>query len=163
MRIAIISDIHDNQVNLKKFLLWARDEDIDKLICCGDVTDGETLNILATGFEGGIFLVKGNAEIYNEKDIEKYDNIEYGGKQAVFSVDGSEFGLCHEPFLADKILERGPVPLIFCGHTHKPWIEDKNGAKLVNPGTLGGMFARATFAFWDNSKNKLDLKILDLI
>ncbi|MBD3248365.1 YfcE family phosphodiesterase [Candidatus Falkowbacteria bacterium] len=163
MKIAIISDIHDNLVNLKKFLLWTHDNKAESIICCGDLTNSETLNVLASGFDGSIYLAKGNMELYSEKDLERYDNIEHGGKQACFKIDETMFGLCHEPLYIDKILKNDKPAIIFYGHTHKPWIEERNGIKVVNPGTLGGMFSRATFAVWDTDKKGLELKILDLI
>jgi hypothetical protein len=59
MKIAIVSDIHDNQVNLKKCLGWLEKEEIKGMIYCGDITNNETLDILAKGFPGKIYLVKG--------------------------------------------------------------------------------------------------------
>jgi predicted phosphodiesterase len=50
--------------------------------------------------------------------------------------------------------------IIFYGHTHKPWIEIKNGIQIVNPGTLGGVFTPATFAVWDTDKREPELKLL---
>ena len=69
--IVIISDLHDNLVNLEKCLKWCSDNEISKIICCGDVTNDETLELLAGGFAGEIFLVRGNADIYDEEKIKK--------------------------------------------------------------------------------------------
>lgn len=163
MKIAVISDIHDNLENLRIFLAWAEKEGVNQIACLGDLTNSETLKTLAEGFTGEIFLVRGNQELYEEKELSKYDKIINGGRFAVFEVGSFEFGLCHEPFLTEKVLEKGNPEIIFYGHTHKPWIEEKNGVKLVNPGTLGGVFFRATFAVWDAEVGKLELKILDLV
>lgn len=163
MKIAIISDIHDNSVNLKKFLFWARDNNVKKIICCGDVSNRDTLAELAEGFSKEIFLIRGNVDTYSEKDLEKYGHVRYGGKQAVFSAGEVEFGFCHEPLFIDKILEDISPAFIFYGHTHKPYLSEKGKTKLANPGTLGGMFSRATFAYWDTDSGGLDLKILDLL
>lgn len=163
MKIAIISDIHDNLENLRIFLAWAGKEEVNRLACLGDVTNSETLKALAEGFAGGIFLVRGNQEIYNEEELKKYDNIIDGGYSSVFTADGASFGICHEPFRAENILEKEKPEIIFYGHTHKPWIEEKGGVKLANPGTLGGVFFRATFAVWDTESGKLELEMLDLV
>ena len=64
MKIAIISDIHDNLVNLKKCLDWCGQNGAEAVICCGDVTNGETLAFLRDNFRGPIHLVRGNMEIY---------------------------------------------------------------------------------------------------
>lgn len=162
MKIGIISDIHDNLANLDKFMAWARAEKIDTIICLGDVVNAETLGILAGNFKK-IFLVEGNMKIYNEKELEKYDNIVYGDEFAIFEIGGRKFGLCHEPFKIKKILEKEKPEIIFYGHTHKPWIEEEDGIKLVNPGNLANVFFRPSFASWDTETDKLELKLLDTI
>ncbi|MFH1192432.1 MAG: metallophosphoesterase family protein [bacterium] len=57
--------------------------------------------------------------------------------------------------------ESGKYDYVFYGHTHKPWEEMVGECKLLNPGTLAGMFYRATFAVWDTVNNKFSLKILE--
>lgn len=163
MKIAIISDIHDNLENLKKCLDLCKSENIDQIICCGDVTNVETLNFLSSHFENTIRLVRGNMEIYEDEELLQFKNIEYYGRVGRFDILGKKIGFCHEPFLFDKVLELGRCEIVFYGHTHKPWIEKKKGVQFVNPGTLGAVFQKATFSIWDSEKGTLDLKILDLL
>ncbi len=47
MKIVIISDIHDNHVNLNKCLSWCKNNEIEEMICCGDVANDETIEILS--------------------------------------------------------------------------------------------------------------------
>ncbi len=163
MLIAIISDIHDNHVNLEKFLKWANSYKVDKIICCGDITNKDTLDILAQNFRNEIHLVKGNAEIYSEKDLPKHSHIVYYGKTGDLQLSSKRIGICHEDFLITKILERGKYDFVFYGHTHQPWEEEREGARIINPGTLGGMFSQATFALWDTNLEELTLKLLNKI
>jgi uncharacterized protein len=189
MKIAIISDIHDNLVNLEKCLKWCAENQIEKIICCGDVTNGETLEILATynsPFERGalragcvkddscgrVYIVRGNMELYDEDELVAYPNIVNGGRTAVWEIRDKKIGVCHEPFLIKELFAKNSLPrkdyqkaidIIFYGHTHKPWIEDRGGTLIVNPGTLGGVFSRATFAVYDTAKVEPELKILDLL
>ncbi len=163
MKIAIISDIHDNLINLEKCLKWCRENNIEELICCGDVTNGETLEFLSKKFTGKVHLVKGNMEIYGEKEIGQYGNIKYYGKIGKVDIGGKIAGLCHEPYLIKKVLEQGKCDIIFYGHTHEPWAEKQDGITTVNPGTLGAVFQKATFAIWDSESGGLELKILELI
>lgn len=166
MKIVIISDIHDNLENLNKCLSWCNVEKIDCIVCCGDVANIETLKKLSDGFNGPIYLVRGNMEIFEDSEVEKYKNIKYFGRIGSLEIKNTKIGICHEPFLINKVLETGDKEVIFYGHTHKPWIDKQkmdNGkeVKTVNPGTLGGVFQKATFAFWDNDNKKLELKILE--
>jgi len=64
---------------------------------------------------------------------------------------------------SDKILKKEKVNNIFYGHTHKPWTYQEKGIKMLNPGPLGGMFCRATFAVWDTKEDEFYLKVLDKI
>jgi len=191
MKIAIISDIHDNLPNLHKCLSWCKKNKIEKIICAGDVTNSETLQTLSENFSGEIFLIRGNGELFPEEEIATYENIKYGGRFAIFSIADKKIGVCHEPSFIKKFPSSGGVAatagvgftgvnsppregwpkagvgfhnnkcdIIFYGHTHKPWIEIKNGIQIVNPGTLGGVFTPATFAVWDTDKREPELKLL---
>jgi len=84
----------------------------------------------------------------------------FGCRTAVFEIGGKKVGVCHEPFLVKEVLAKGDCDIIFYGHTHKPWIEIKDGIQIVNPGTLGGVFTPATFAVWDTGSGQLELKLL---
>jgi len=162
MRFLVISDIHDNLVNLEKCLNWGRGQKIKNAICCGDVVNEETLAYLAESFNI-IYLVRGNLEIYEEAEIKKYNNINYLGRFGVFEIDKKTVGLCHEPWYIKSVLNIKPCQLVFYGHTHEPWIEEKNGMITANPGTLGGVFNKASFAVWDSANGNLELKILELL
>ena len=163
MKVAIISDIHDNIANLKKCLAYCAVNSIEKIFCCGDVTNSETLEFLANNFQKEIYLVRGNMEIFDEDEPKKYKNIIYTGRIVRFELAGKKIGLCHEPFLLDYVLKKGECDIIFYGHTHKPWIEKKNNYLFANPGTLGAVFQKATFAVWDLEKQEPELKILEEI
>ena len=118
MKMAIISDIHDNLVNLEKCLAWCETQNVKQLICCGDVTNSETLAFLANNFKGIIHLVRGNVEIYNENEVGGYDNIKYYDKISIVEIDYKKVGICHEPYLIEKIIKQSLVDIIFYGHTH---------------------------------------------
>ncbi len=162
MKIAVISDIHDNLANLEKFLSWTKAANIDELVCAGDVTNRETLKMIATGFPRRVHLVRGNMEIYDEADVKKYPNIDYLGRFGIFEAKGKKAGVCHEPFFMKNILKKNSkCDIIFYGHTHKPWLEKVDGITAVNPGTLGGVFQKATFTIWEPETGKLELKLLE--
>jgi putative phosphoesterase len=167
MKVAIISDIHDNLANLEKFINWCLANQVEQIICCGDVTSIDTLDFLARKFRQQIYLVRGNMEIYDQDEIENITkvrvNINFLGRTAIIDLDNKKVGLCHEPFLIDEVNKLDKCDIIFNGHTHKPWIEVKNNIKIVNPGTLGGVFQKATFAVWDTDQDEPELKVLELI
>lgn len=165
MKFAIISDIHDNVTNLNKCLNFLKSVGTDELICCGDLTNADTLKALAENFRNKIHLIRGNIEIYDEAETRAYKNVKLYGRTGIFRAGKLNVGICHEPAFISRLIDSSTVEnqpeIIFYGHTHKPWIEDRKGIKLVNPGTLGGVFQRATFSLWDTKDKSLELKILD--
>ena len=162
MKVIIISDIHDNLINLEKCLNWSKENKATELICCGDMANSETLKFLSKHFSGKIHLITGNADLYELNEIDKYNNIKYYGSIARFKIGNYWVGLCHQPYLIKKVLKLGKCDFVFYGHTHKPWIsKEKDKTILTNPGTLGGTFLDGTFTVWDVDKKDLKLKIVD--
>lgn len=162
MMIAIISDIHDNLFNLKKFLNWSIKNKVEKIICCGDLSNATTLQFLATNFGGDIFLVNGNAETYEKKDVMKYKNIKFYEETGVINIKNINFGLCHQVYKAKKIIKetKNKIDFIFYGHSHKPWLEKVNNIFMANPGNLADILYPASFAILNTKNKKLELKIL---
>lgn len=163
MKIAIVSDIHDNLANLNIFLAWIKKENIEKIICLGDVTDSDTLSQLATKFGKQIFLVHGNVELYDIKDVSKHPNIQDFGKIGMINLDRVTIGFVHEPTYIKKLQSTNSdtnFDYIFYGHTHKPWLNQENGTIIANPGNLSNTFHAAAFATLDTENNKLELKIV---
>lgn len=159
MKVVIIADIHDNLINLKNCLDWCKENNVIHLICCGDVTNNETLDFMSANISGTVHLVKGNVDSWQDKDCDRYANVKYYGRSGgVAEFSGRIIGFCHEAYLLDKVLEKGNPEIVFYGHSHKPWQEDKSGVVFVNPGTLGGMFLDGTFAVFDVITGELFLK-----
>ena len=157
MRVVIISDIHDNLVNLAKCLNWCQTAKITAIICCGDVTNSETLKFLASKFSGIIYLVGGNADIYDKDEINQYENIQYYDKIGRIEINGRRIGICHESHLIPEVITKTRCDIIFYGHTHKPWIAKKQKIITVNPGILNDMPQSATFAAWDTETGNIKL------
>lgn len=162
MRIAVIADIHDNLANLKTCLTWCRDNEIEKIICAGDITNLETITFLAGNFPGEIFVALGNADNYKVADLKTWKNIIYSGEIGFHEIANLKIAVCHEPEKIKEANETGQdaPDFIFYGHTHKPWIEKDGQTIIANPGTLGGVFYPATFAILETTNKHLELKRL---
>lgn len=164
MLITIISDLHDNPVNLKAFLDWANANKIEEIINLGDVCNSDSLKYLSQNFSGEILLVKGNAELYDERDLAKYKNIKYFGLCGQTRINNLQIGFVHKPTDIKILQDKNPelkFNFIFHGHTHKPWLKNEHGLIISNPGTLGGVFQMATFSILETTSGNLELKILD--
>jgi len=168
MKIAVISDSHDNMPNLARFLELAKGQGIEGIIHCGDVTTPETLTWLAENFTGPIKLANGNMEIRQEdfKEVAKrHKNLEVFaevGEWALRQAQGEiRIAFVHRPDKTEELARTGKYDFVFYGHTHKPWIREVKSSVLVaNPGTLGGVFSAPTFAILDTETGRLELKKL---
>jgi putative phosphoesterase len=159
MKVAIISDTHDNLENLKKFFEFAKKEKMKILIHCGDVCKGDTLKEIEKNFDQ-IYLSLGNAEILDSlfKSAKKTKIFEKEGK---IEIENLKIGFCHAFKLKDKNLNN--FDFYFFGHTHWPFLKKEGNCYLANPGNLAGLYYKATFAVLDTKTKKLKLKILEKI
>lgn len=182
MKIAIISDSHDNLSNVYKALDWVNKNGISEIIHCGDVCAPAALREIAINFQGKIHLVYGNVDGDHkgmERIKDEFENlIIYGDvgeilisrkqKNKKIKKQGRQSGnykiaFTHFPWTAKELAEAGNYDYVFYGHTHKPWEEKAGNCKIINPGTLAGMFYKATFATLDINTDLLELKMLELL
>lgn len=155
MIIAIISDLHDNLANLETCLRWCQKQNINKLICCGDITNIETIKYLANNFLGKIFLVPGNCRLYKEEDLKHFKNIKYRPNIFYLAISGTKIAFCHEKIKIKRI-KKG-MDFIFYGHSHKPMIEKDKNTIIANPGNIANIIYPATFATLNLDTKKLIL------
>ncbi len=151
MKIAIVSDTHDNMANFNKVIEWLNKEKIRLMLHCGDICNQEIIDEALKSFKGEIKFVRGNGDFHLHSIAEEM-KIELGGKKIFLN---------HYPDVAKKAAESGKYDLVFYGHTHKPWLEEIGNCKLVNPGELAGQRFKPAFAVYDTDSGKLELKILE--
>ena len=165
MKIAIISDTHDNLANLKKAISFIKKGEIKVLIHCGDIFKPETLKEGLKEFQGKIYIIFSEADASFSKIPE--DSFEDLPKSKVFEksgqikIGGKKIAFCHFPEIARNLAESQKYDLVFYGHTHKPWEEKIGKTQLVNPGNIAGLFFRPSFAIYDTKTGRLELKILN--
>ncbi|MFH0951512.1 MAG: YfcE family phosphodiesterase [bacterium] len=161
--LAIIADIHDNLANLDKVLKYCQKQKITTLACCGDITNSETLSYLAHTFSGKIYLCTGNMELFEDKELEQYDNIiSFGREGGWFEYQKKAIGLVHEPYGIHNLIAKNPnLDIVFYGHTHQPWEDKKDNIQIVNPGNISNTRHQPTFATYDPKNNELKLHLLD--
>ena len=171
MKIAIISDVHDNIPNLKKVLDYCAGSKIEKTICCGDLASLETLEFLNDNFEGEIFFTFGNMDndylqnyFFKNNEFRKTKIFK---KEGEAEMDGHKIGFVHFPRIAKGMCRTGKYEKVFYGHTHKPFTEIIElpasaeapawRCEMLNPGNVAGQFFPATFAVWNTEDDKFDL------
>lgn len=192
MKIAIISDTHDNLATLGKAVNWMKKNDIEEIIHCGDICSPETLRELSKMFGGKIHIVFGNVDdemfLIAKKAPQDMPNVILYGEAGEIEIkdnppspnasESRKIAFCHRPKFAKELAATGQYDLVFFGHTHQPWEEKmkiscppgqkifpkKEGeCRLINPGNLSNMLYKASFAVYDTKSDKLELKIVDII
>ena len=161
MKIAIISDTHDNLPNLEKALSYMNKNGVAAIVHCGDACSISTLNFLESHFKGKVYFSLGNCdEGYNIASA-KFKNIEIFQNFGELDLEGLKIAFAHFPTMAKTLFGSGSYDFVFHGHTHMPWISGTKGKFIANPGNLAGINYAATFAILDTITKKLELKILD--
>lgn len=166
MLVGIFSDSHDNLINIEKFLDFAQVNNFAEIIFCGDLCAPATLKkLIAPNFTGPIHMILGNVA---DRDLlpqvaASISQVKFYGDQGEFEIDGLKIAINHYPQEAKKLAVSGKYDYVFYGHNHTPWEEKVGQTILANPGTLAGMFNKATFAVLDTKLRKLSLKILETI
>jgi len=165
MKIAIISDIHDNFHNLVLALQEIEKEKAERILFLGDYINNGIAKVLAAS-NIPIFAIWGNndgdkvaitktalAEGSNlSVGFENYDNIE---------IDGRKIFLTHYPMIAKSMAKSGDYEAVFYGHNHIKNKEQIGDCLVVNPGEISAhKTGEATFAIYDTKTN--DAKIISI-
>ena len=167
MKIAIISDSHNNLVRFKKAVLWIEKNGIKTILHCGDICSPETIFEVKKGFSGKILITLGNAdkgygwEKYLKPQALKNENLKIFSDFGEFLVEDCKIAFSHFPKHAKKLAKTAKYDAVFYGHTHKPWMQKIDSCLLANPGNLCGSLYIASFAVFDTVSKKLELKILE--
>jgi len=160
MKIAVISDIHDNLVRLEEALNYCRHQKIETCICCGDVGQIDGIEKIADTFRN-VYLALGNADYNLQNKTGLFpENIIWSEDVLDLELGGLKMAIVHHDYKAKDIAKSGKHDVIFYGHTHTPWEKKIEHTLLINPGEVAGQFGPASFAIFDTDIMKAELKLL---
>lgn len=163
MKIAILSDIHDNIWNLR--LVLDLITNTDALIFCGDLCSPFVMGMLANGYKAPIHLVFGNndGDQYRITQIASaFDHVHLYGEFAEIDIDGRTFAVTHYPELAGRLATGDVYDVVCYGHNHTFKVEREGSTLLVNPGCVmgydpgAGTDVKASFIVYDSSAHKVE-------
>jgi len=160
MKIAIISDTHDNLGNLEKALKYINEQKAEVLIHAGDLEHVETLDFLCKKFHGKIYCVEGNAEIDADESrrlAQIYPELNSFDELAELNLGGLSIAITHRPKDAKKLAATGKYDLVIHGHDHKPWQSFVGKCEILNPGNIADIGYPATLAIYDTETRKASL------
>lgn len=151
MRVAALYDVHGNRPALEAVL--AELGDVDAIVFGGDLLWGawprDTLD-LAQSLGERAHYVRGNWERYllegkDEWTVQQVGPDEVRDWPETLMLDGVLY--CHATPVSDVAIvvpqletsdwSAFTAPLVVCGHTHVQFDIERNGTRIVNPGSVG--------------------------
>lgn len=161
MRIAILSDIHDNLWNLKAALNHCIQDACEVLICCGDLCSPFVMDRLRQ-FPGPVHIVFGNNDADLFRITKKSDErLQVHGEFLDIILDRRRIAVNHFDNIARPVALCGEYDLVCYGHNHRFHIARIGRTLAVNPGPVmgAGEFSPrgwkdvpATFVIYDSEK-----------
>ena len=151
MKVAIISDIHDNIAKLQAAL--ERAADCSAIICCGDLCSPFIVRELGEGFKGPIHVVFGNndGDRYRITEVSKtYSQIQLHGEFVELELNGILFGVNHFDHIGRALADVPRFDVVCYGHNHQFEIKRTDRKTIINPGEIfGGLTGHSTFVIFD--------------
>jgi predicted phosphodiesterase len=132
MRIAILSDIHDNIWRLETLLAGL---EADALIFCGDFCAPFTLAQIGEGFDGPV-------------------HVTLHGQFCELELDGRRVAVTHYPEIGKALAQGGGYDLVCHGHSHERVIKKQAKTLRVNPGEVMGRLGPSTYALYDTDSGE---------
>jgi putative phosphoesterase len=157
MKIAILSDIHDNIWKLETLLAGL---DADVLIFCGDFCAPFTLSQIAESFAGPVHVVFGNNDgdpLLMTQVAARFAQVTLHGDFAELEVDGRRVAVNHYPAIGTALARGDGYDLVCHGHSHERVMERVGKTLRVNPGEVMGRFGHSTYAVYDTRTGQAEI------
>ncbi|MDA3836438.1 MAG: metallophosphoesterase [Nanoarchaeota archaeon] len=165
MKIAIISDVHDNAHNLVLALELIYKTEAEKIYFLGDFAGAAIANLLVSS-KLPVFAIWGNNDgdkaLITKFSFKEESNLEIGfDNYDKVEVDGRNLFLTHYPMIAKSMAKSSDYDAVFYGHNHLKHKEMIGDCLLLNPGEVGAYkTGKPTFAIYDTKTN--DAEIIDI-
>lgn len=158
MLVAVMSDAHDEEENLRRATQLAKQAGCARLLYLGDLVSPGTLRALYAAWGGPMDLVAGNNDYprstYHEAVREMTDTRFYD-EATELEINGRRIYIMHVPGYALRTAAMNGYDAIFYGHTHRPDLQRIERTLIANPGDLQGRFGHPSFAIYDSEENTL--------
>jgi len=157
MKVCVVSDSHDRAEPLAQAVRDAKAQGAEAVIHCGDLIGAQSLKpALALGLP--VHLIHGNnvgdPQALHRLAADSGGRLQYHGVDARIELGGRRIFVVHYDDYGYAIACTGHWDLVCCGHSHTASVEQVANVAggrtwLVNPGTVAGLAAPATWALGD--------------
>jgi hypothetical protein len=155
MRIAVLSDAHDNIWNMEKLLPGLKQA--ETLIFCGDFCAPFSLQMLAAGFAGPIHAVLGNNDgdpLLLSQVAARAGNVTLHIGVGHIEAGGARIAFAHYPQIGEALARSGLYQAVFSGHTHQRKLERFGDSLWVNPGEVMGRFGQPSYGLYNTASGE---------
>jgi putative phosphoesterase len=168
LKICIVSDSHDRADPLAQAVREAKALGAEAVIHCGDLIGAQAVKpALAAGLP--VHAIHGNnlgdpqAMHYQSRMSE--GRLQYHGPDARLELGGRRIFVVHYDNYGYAFACTGEFDLVCCGHSHKAEVREVKGVNgraswLVNPGTIAGLSAPATWVLGDLTAMRFEVREL---
>lgn len=129
MKILIVSDTHGRESNFQKVL--EKTGSVDQVIHLGDVEGSE--DYIRAMTDAPVAMVAGNNDYFSDLPHELV--IQLGSYRALLTHGHYYYVSMGHERIREEARSRG-VDIVMYGHTHRPYLEQKDGLTILNPGSL---------------------------
>ena len=165
MRLCIVSDSHDRAPLLAAAVMQARAAGAEAVVHCGDLIGANTLRPLVDiGLP--VHLVNGN-NVGDPVALWKFcagsgGLVSYHGNDADLVLGGRRIFATHYPHYGRGLACTGDYDVVCCGHSHRASVVAQPNVRgghtwLVNPGTVAGLGAPATWVLADLERLEFEI------
>jgi len=151
MLIGLISDTHDNMVQIKKAVDLFNDRKVGHVIHAGDYTSPFTFRILRElkcDFTGIFGNNDGDKLLLNKMSEGKIHP-----QPHIFELGGKKIVMMHEHHVADALADSGHFDVVVYGHLHKADVRKRGKTLIINPGEAGSwLYGKSTVTIADLSE-----------
>ncbi len=163
MKIGIMSDSHDNMVNVRKAVEIFNEEGVEAVLHAGDIIapfvtrELKALRCPVTAVfgnnDGELFHLRENFEVINRVGKIHEPPVE-------LELAGRKIYLTHWPHQIEMIAKSGDYDMVVFGHTHEKHMERHGDTLLINPGETGGWLEPPSIAIVKGET--LEARFIDL-
>ena len=160
MKIAIVSDSHDNLVNIERGLKMIEERGIANGMHLGDYCAPFAIELFAkSGIQWkGVWGNVDGDKLKCYQRVQPYGTMDLAeGDFREILVEGRTLFLTHYPEIARIAALSKKFDAVFHGHTHIAVQEMVENTLLANPGELcGARYGEPSFAIYDTETNSIE-------
>jgi len=167
MKIAVISDTHDNRDNILKVISIINERNVNAVIHCGDYVAPfvkRWFDKLEDSIKKNFYGVFGNNDgdrVFLMQNLGQLCEFAQNGNELILELGGKKIFASHMPKqeTLDALAHSNKFDIILSGHTHSLVIKKyENGVLVVNPGEVCGyLTGKSTFVIIDTDKMEADI------